>query len=239
MHFHELQRQLIAALRSRVENGEFSERRLAHLTGISQPHIHNVLKGERILSNRAADAILHRLGLTVMDLLGQQATAAGKFCPGCGEEGRFVEVPVLEGRLGPGLPLPQRPSRLERHPFFRSFLASVDGPQIARLADDPRMAGLFRENDLVLLDRSPSRRLNPGKSEYFVVSRHGEGIVRRLRVERDDLLLLRGAAPEDSAPVEALPLGRSHLLDVVKARIAWVGRSLPAHGLFGPSATWL
>jgi hypothetical protein len=32
-------------LRERVMNGEISERRLAQLTGISQPHMHNVLKG--------------------------------------------------------------------------------------------------------------------------------------------------------------------------------------------------
>ena len=99
------------------------------------------------------------------------------------------------------------------------------------------MAGLFLENDLVLLDRSPSRRLHPSRSEFFVVNRHGEGVVRRLWLKRDDLLLLRGVAPDGSAPVEAFPLAGSHILDVVRARIAWIGRALPPHGPFGPSAT--
>ena len=50
MDFRELQIRLVAVLKSRLKNGELSERRMAHLTGISQPHIHNVLKGVRILS---------------------------------------------------------------------------------------------------------------------------------------------------------------------------------------------
>ena len=37
-------------LRTRIQNGELTERSLARLTGISQPHIHNVLKGAKILS---------------------------------------------------------------------------------------------------------------------------------------------------------------------------------------------
>ena len=60
-----------------------------------------------------------------------------------------------------------------------------------------------------------------------MVSRYGEGLVRRLRMEREDLLLLRGIPPDRSESIEALPLKGCHLLDLVKARVAWIGRALP------------
>ena len=68
MNFGELQRRFLSHLRSRVRSGELTERGLARLTGISQPHIHNVLKGRRALSPDFADTILSRLELDLVDL---------------------------------------------------------------------------------------------------------------------------------------------------------------------------
>jgi transcriptional regulator with XRE-family HTH domain len=63
----------------RVRRGEVTERGLARLTGVSQPHIHNVLKGKRLLSISMADQMLRQLRLDVCDLL----------CPGeCGDPSR-------------------------------------------------------------------------------------------------------------------------------------------------------
>ena len=60
---------LVNHLRERVRSGELTERGLARLTGVSQPHIHNVLKGYRVFSVGTADVILFHLKLDVMDLL--------------------------------------------------------------------------------------------------------------------------------------------------------------------------
>lgn len=49
---------LIRHLRGRLYNGELTERSLARVTGISQPHLHNVLKGKRLLSIPKLDQIL-------------------------------------------------------------------------------------------------------------------------------------------------------------------------------------
>ena len=225
MHFGELQRRLIAALRSRLRNGELTERRLARLTGISQPHIHNVLKGKRILSPRAADIILRKTELSILDLLRPEASA-GRFCTGCGVGGRFIEVPVLAGWLGPGLPLPREPSAVDRYPFPGVYLASVERPLVARLAADPEVRTRFREGDLALLDHSPARRAQLRQDALYLVNRHGEGLIRHVSQERDDLLVLRGAAGDRAGRCEALPLGWLHLLDVVQARVAWIGRFL-------------
>lgn len=69
MYFEDLHRRLIAHLNGRLQRGELTERRLARLAGLSQPHLHNVLKGSRRLSNLLADQILRRLEITLLDLL--------------------------------------------------------------------------------------------------------------------------------------------------------------------------
>ncbi len=70
MDFLELETRLVDHLRELVRSGELTERRLARMTGISQPHIHNVLKRKRSLSIDSADLILHVLRLDLLDLLG-------------------------------------------------------------------------------------------------------------------------------------------------------------------------
>ena len=69
MNFWELERRMIDNLRERVRCGDMTERGLARLTGVSQPHIHNVLKGKRDLSMETADTILSALGIDLADLL--------------------------------------------------------------------------------------------------------------------------------------------------------------------------
>jgi predicted transcriptional regulator len=69
MDFEQLHSRLIDHLVQRVRSGEITERGLSRLTGVSQPHIHNVLKGKRLLSLSKADGILRELHLDVLDLL--------------------------------------------------------------------------------------------------------------------------------------------------------------------------
>jgi transcriptional regulator with XRE-family HTH domain len=69
MTFHDLQQNLLEELRQRVRSGEATERGLARISGISQPHLHNVLKGKKILSIEKADIMLRRLDLDVLQLV--------------------------------------------------------------------------------------------------------------------------------------------------------------------------
>ena len=69
MNFQELQERFVAYLRERVRSGELTERGLARLTGVSQPHIHNVLKGKRLLSMGLCDEVLHALRVDLLDLM--------------------------------------------------------------------------------------------------------------------------------------------------------------------------
>ncbi len=69
MNFEQLQKRFVEQVREKVRSGEITERSLARTTGISQPHIHNVLKGRRAFSCAMADTILHHLRMDLMDLV--------------------------------------------------------------------------------------------------------------------------------------------------------------------------
>jgi plasmid maintenance system antidote protein VapI len=52
-----------------VRSGEATERGLARLTGVSQPHMHNVLNGKRLLSLEMADQVVGQLHLDLLDFI--------------------------------------------------------------------------------------------------------------------------------------------------------------------------
>jgi hypothetical protein len=69
MDFEGLLGRLLIRLRMMVRNGEITERGLAIRVGLSQPHIHNVLCGTRILTPKIADMILFSLRISLLDLV--------------------------------------------------------------------------------------------------------------------------------------------------------------------------
>jgi hypothetical protein len=69
MTFQDLQQRLIEELRLRVRSGVTTERGLARLSGISQPHLHHVLKGKRTFSIEKSDEVLRRLQIDVLHLI--------------------------------------------------------------------------------------------------------------------------------------------------------------------------
>lgn len=76
MYFSDLQQRLLEHIRDLLDRGEITERRLARQAGLSQSHLHNVLKGVRGLSNELADRLLRHLELSVLDLLSPAERAA-------------------------------------------------------------------------------------------------------------------------------------------------------------------
>ena len=69
MTLGDLQQRFVALLRNRVRNGELTERGLARMVGVSQPHIHNVLHGKRTFSVETVDDIMRHLRMDVLDLI--------------------------------------------------------------------------------------------------------------------------------------------------------------------------
>lgn len=69
-------------LNLRIRNGELTERNLAKRIGLSQAHMHNVLKGARILTAEVADMLMLELNLTVSDLVTEDAREPRRRPPG-------------------------------------------------------------------------------------------------------------------------------------------------------------
>ncbi|HZT31991.1 MAG TPA: helix-turn-helix domain-containing protein [Bryobacteraceae bacterium] len=68
LDFRTARLRLVERINHLVHSGQLTERRLARLTGVSQPHIHNILKGIRTLTPDVADLVLEHLDLDLLDL---------------------------------------------------------------------------------------------------------------------------------------------------------------------------
>jgi hypothetical protein len=216
VYFHELQTRLINIARERVKAGELTERGLARMCGISQPQLHNVLKSIRGLSTGSTDRMMQALDLDVSDLLRRISTDPG-------EEVRAI--PMLQSRIGPGsdgvltvirgyIPLPE------------SWLGDLVDPLAARLGPDLVLPKALAAHDLVLLDQNPLLRASPGGNSLWVVS-EGPGLrVRYLRMGAAGLCIANEVTLEDPHKWRSIPLQGRNILDIVRARIVWIGREM-------------
>jgi len=114
INFGALQARLLSLISLRLDNGEFTERGLARLIGVSQPHIHNVLKGKRKLQTELADRIMRRFNISILDLF-QEAEL--RKC--------LAEHPSVPGQSGAELAL--RP----RKPFGREIVRQSTAQDLA------------------------------------------------------------------------------------------------------------
>ena len=219
MDFRLLQIRLVAHVRARVRNGELSERGLARITGISQPHIHNVLKGNRLLSPDMADQMLQRLRINLVDLLTAADAAPPRPEPGDSRDCRMV--PMLDGWIGRQYPYPQAAGR-ERYPFPAAALDLLGFPVAARLAPDPLRAPIFSGPGVVLLDRSEEVRRDPDEEGYFALDLGGAGTIGMVRwATRHLYLWVRHADVWQS-----IPRPDRRPLDLIQGRVSLLVRQL-------------
>jgi transcriptional regulator with XRE-family HTH domain len=78
VNFEVLQGLVIRYVTLRIRNGDCTERQLARLVGISQPQLHNVLKGARPLKQSLADALLNHFQIGLLDVLREREAALEK-----------------------------------------------------------------------------------------------------------------------------------------------------------------
>lgn len=224
LSFSGLQARLLDLLRKRISNGELSERSLARLTGISQPHIHNVLKGVRVLSPEYADTILSYFRLTPLDLLTRDEMTHHLARTNPHRESRLHPVPVLNGLLGVNQPIPRKGPHREVHTVPVHLAETATEPLVASLAGDPEMVPLFADRDLVLLDQSETARTLFQSAGYYIV-RTEEGLcVRALSRDGDRLYLISEKNKNDESEWPFILLSGRDLLDVVLARVIWLNR---------------
>lgn len=221
--FEELTNRLIRHLNERVRRGEMSERSLARLTGYSQPHIHNVLKGSRALTAELADRILSLLGVPLVSLLTQQELGGTLPAAVVG----FAAVPLMEGRLGGGSDFPKLSRQPERYFLPATLVEALVNPAVVQVdVQETAMSPFIEPGDWLLLDRSPSGRRRPQFECAYALSWGGEGFVRRCRVIRGALVVV----PDDPSDSGRIPtqvaLAGHEILDVVRGRVVWCGREL-------------
>ena len=115
LNYQDAQLKLLAYVRSQIRNGELTERGFARRIGISQSHVHNVLKGVRNLSPNIFDLLLNYLHLSLLDLVPSddlEAHLRGRRVPK-----RYPEVPFLDRPIGPGMPWPEGLNRRKNFPL--------------------------------------------------------------------------------------------------------------------------
>lgn len=219
MSFEMLRCRLLQHLRARIQNGELTERSLARLSRISQPHIHNVLKGAKTLSTEFEDRILAALKISILDLFSTEELRM--HVSNGGSLRQYRALSVLDGFLGPGFPLPAQASHGEMHPVECSLLNGVVRPQLVRLAEDPEMAPFVNANQLVVLDYSETARLAPQPEMHYASLINGGGLVRILIKEGPRLFAATESTRQIRELWQELPAADDPL-SIVRARVIWL-----------------
>jgi hypothetical protein len=224
--YQDVQLKLLAYVRSQISNGELTERGFARLIGISQPHVHNVLKGIRNLSPRIFDQTLKYLHLSLLDLVPSEELEvhlrSRRLPP------RSAQVPFLNRPIGPGMPWSAGLNPGKKSPLPFPSLTAPANLVMARLIADPTMRSTLGFSDIVLLDTSPSRPSTLDPQSLFVVERGNEtgieAVVRYIRPGANRYYLATDATLDAPAEWEPLAVSASELMAAVKARVRWIGR---------------
>ncbi len=220
MLFADARTSLISELRARVRNGELTERGLARLVGVSQPHIHNVLKGARLLSPELSDQILRHLRISLLDLIARDQIEA--YFNFAAPLGGYLYVPVLSGTLGPGFPWPTNVSKTDRLPFAPAQVSKVPNPVAVRLAADARMSSVFEAGDIALLDQSHRARTEIDSGSFYVVKLGNSGVVRRVEINGNNLYLICEDASTRSSGWQTIALENREVPHYVRARAHFI-----------------
>lgn len=221
MTFQDARLKLLAYVRNQVRNGEITERRLARLIGISQPHVHNVLKGTRSLSFEIGDLLLRALHLSLLDLveLSEIHTQLEKRR----RNERTTEVPLLSAPIGPGTSWP--PDIDWNRTFPLPFPWTTVSPDwvMAEIAADSSMTATIDDCDIALLDTSLAQRSQVSPKGLYVVERNGEAVLRYIRPGTRSQYLVTDNDADTPTAWECVEESAAKLPEFVKARIIWLG----------------
>jgi hypothetical protein len=225
--FQDAQLKLLAYVRSQIRNGELTERGFARSVGISQPHVHNVLKGVRNLSPQFFDLALKYFHLSLLDLIPIAELEAYFRARRISQQ--FSEVPLLDHAIGPGMPWS---TGLGSGRKFQLPFATAYAPAnlvAASLIGDPSMPSTIASFDIALLDISATHASVLVPDGVFVVERGNEAVLRYIRPGAQNYYLASDVTLDTPWDWERLPLSASELESAVKARVRWIGDGWTGH----------
>ena len=222
MTLQEAQQRLLAYVRDRIHNGELTERGFGRQLGISQPHVHNVLKGARSLSPEVFDSMLRHFHLSLLDLaeIGELESNIKKRQP----LERAAQLPFLSAPIGPGRRWPRGVNWTKTFPSPLPGVAASPGIFMTALVADPSMAGTLFFSDLALLDTSPRERRNLSPAGLYVVSLAGAALLRFVRQGARGYYLISDDVLNNPLKWERVDILGTDLLHFVRARVLWLGR---------------
>jgi hypothetical protein len=241
--YQDVQLRLLAYVRSQITNGELTERGFARLIGISQPHVHNVLKGVRKLSPNIFDIALKYFHLSLLDLITTselEAHLRSRRPPRHSADAHSTEVPFLPTPVGPGMPWPVELNPRNTHPLpFPSDQAPAN-LVMASLMADPSMQSALGSSDIALLDTSAIRPSALAPHGLFVVERGAEAgieaVIRYIRPGAHGYYLATDSTLDTPADWEPFPVSASELATAVKARVRWIGSEVIGSEVIGSEA---
>ena len=176
------------------------------------------------MSPEAADRLMRAMDITIPQVL---------WSGGGVDATQISAVPLLRARIGPG--------STASFDAFRGYVplplgltSGLTDPVAAYLAADLALPPEYRAGDLVLLDRNSALRREPAARSGFIVAENAGLRVRYVRRARSGLEV--ASLPESSGDWQAIPLQGSDILDIVRARIVWIGREMETP-IAGPPAT--
>lgn len=204
-----------------MRNGLLTERALARRLGISQSHLNNVLRGRRNLTPDVGDLLLTYLNYSILDLYDELELLGrlGKIAP----PGNGPEFETCRHAIGPGQAWSEA---ADVHLRYRvpCAVAQSRGMILSRLESDLRMAVCLCGADIALLDLTPEARLAADPASLFVVERAGCAVLRWIRATERTLYIADERTINDPIRWESLRAGSRERLEIVKARVLWLGR---------------
>jgi hypothetical protein len=220
--FERLLQRLVRRVGGLLSNGEYTERGLARLTGISQPHLHHILAGKRTLTPPVADSFLVNLGWTVGELFKEDEVDQILLSRRIGRENRR-RIPVLSGKIGPGSPWPDT-GKVEEWLTVRSLAwPGAHRLFLAELEPDAAVPFARSGGQFALVAEDEGLRARVEEDCWHVLRWGGAGLVRRVRREGACLKVLgQGLLGEGGGP-QSFPLEGQSLLSVVRGRLLWAG----------------
>jgi len=176
--FRDLRRRLLSRIRVQVRNGEVTERRLARRAGLSQPHVHHLLKGIRSLTANSADALLEGCGISVLDLLTENERADIYQLEAASRQPR-TGVKLLAEPVGEGSSWSGEPEYAATIQVACRALWGAGEPLAVLARADPEMEAPQR---VLLIDRALGPRLFPESRTLYVVTHGRDTLVRWVRL---------------------------------------------------------
>ncbi len=224
LRFGLLHERLLQHIRDRIRAGYLTERHLSRLSGISQPHVNNVLKGVRRLSPAAADHLLEHLKIDLLDLV-ERAEWRNPEVEIPEITYKIISIPLLNEPIGPEYQAPKYEDTGLFHPVWEGRIPGLVQPVAGRVAADPHLNPCLQCGDIVILDRAVSPRLHPSGEAFWVVASGGTAMIRRLTLSGEYLVSSGHPFPGNSAN-PSISLRDRNILDIVQARVAYLERRL-------------